>query len=241
MPSASGAPSCRPPDVPSRSYLQRIAEPVAGGTPVLFAAPRPPPEDSRPPAFAPAQALRGALATPPQARASDATSAPAASNSEASATAVARSPSASPDFTEPAVESAAAFASPPASSPAVSAADSARASASGKPGLAGPVDLGSVAAPAVPSGFEADASARSDLGLTLLPRPPGIDDPPRSEGSGGRIHIGAVEIRTTPPPAAAPPIPTASVDRSSAPSHVLGGPSTPVSRGYGWRYGLLQS
>ena len=70
-------------------------------------------------------------------------------------------------------------------------------------------------------------------------------DPPRIapaatsehvESAAPRIHIGAVEVRTTPPP-----FPTALPPVASPPGHVLGGASAPVSRAYGWRFGLIQS
>jgi hypothetical protein len=45
-----------------------------------------------------------------------------------------------------------------------------------------------------------------------------------------RIHIGVIEVRTTPSPPAAPAAPRALV-----------APPAPISRGYGWRFGLIQS
>jgi hypothetical protein len=250
MPSASGAPSCRPLDVPRRSYLQRIAEPLAGGAPALFAAPRALPEDSRPPASATAQTLRRVSAGGLQARASAAaSSSPETSNDVASPTTGASVQVASPKL-ERGVEPEPTFPSAPLPRPALAAVEPAPAAAPAEPGSVGSVDLGALAAPAAPYptsvfeteatpaawGFERDGAARSELGVTP-PSGPAFD-PPRPEGPAGRIHIGAVEIRTAPPPAAAAPPPVAP---SAAPSHVLGGPSTPFSRGYSWRYGLIQS
>ena len=63
MPSASAAlRPARPDAVARRSYLQRIAEPLRPGDPVLFAVPRPPPGEARaavemPPTPRPAAAL----------------------------------------------------------------------------------------------------------------------------------------------------------------------------------------
>jgi len=59
----------------------------------------------------------------------------------------------------------------------------------------------------------------------------------RAAGAGPRIHIGHVEVRTSPPPAPLPPI-------APPPVHIAAQPqaaAAPVSRGYGWRYGLSQS
>jgi hypothetical protein len=48
-----------------------------------------------------------------------------------------------------------------------------------------------------------------------------------------RIHIGTVEVRAAPPPAPAP-VPQA------APRAAPRGETTPISRGYAWRFGLVQ-
>jgi hypothetical protein len=66
------------------------------------------------------------------------------------------------------------------------------------------------------------------------PRPRGGDPLPGSEPASPRLHIGTIEIRTSAPPAAAPAVAT------PAPSASPARPSQPASRGYAWRYGLIQ-
>jgi len=51
-----------------------------------------------------------------------------------------------------------------------------------------------------------------------------------------RIHIGTIEVRTTPPPAPQPSPPAAPVPTGASRDSA----SVPVSRGYGWRFGLSQ-
>ena len=53
MPSGSAAARHWPPDVAGRTYLQRIAQPLRPGDPVLFAMPQVAPDDARPPATPP--------------------------------------------------------------------------------------------------------------------------------------------------------------------------------------------
>ncbi len=53
MPSGSAAARQWPPDVAGRTYLQRIAQPLRPGDPVLFAMPQVAPDDARPPATPP--------------------------------------------------------------------------------------------------------------------------------------------------------------------------------------------
>ena len=65
-------------------------------------------------------------------------------------------------------------------------------------------------------------------------RPPGATPP---EDAGGppppRIHIGTVEVRAAPPPVPVP-VPQATPRAASRPEAV------PMSRGYAWRFGLVQ-
>src|SRR5579864_7397278 len=53
MPSGFAAARHWPPDVAGRTYLQRIAQPLRPGDPLLFAMPQVAPDDARPPATAP--------------------------------------------------------------------------------------------------------------------------------------------------------------------------------------------
>jgi len=55
------------------------------------------------------------------------------------------------------------------------------------------------------------------------------------------IHIGTIEIRSTPPQAPAPQPPPAPARAPAAAGSAFGAnAAAPVSRGYGWRFGLIQ-
>ena len=210
MPSASAAlRPARPDAVARRSYLQRIAEPLRPGDPVLFAVPRPPPGEARaavemPPTPRPAAALHAPAHSPrAEARLAPATS-PNAAHKPAPAEAAAESTLA------PTENAAASGELPPASS-------SARTSLQPAP------------APREPA---PDMIARARL-VTIEPEAPG--EPLLSTSSSGsapapRIHIGTVEVRSAAPPAPARPAARV-LPRTDA---------APISRGYAWRFGLVQ-
>jgi hypothetical protein len=73
----------------------------------------------------------------------------------------------------------------------------------------------------------AERAAARELSPTVSSRAAGRSDTP---SPAPRIHIGVIEVRTTPSPPAAPAAPRALV-----------APPAPISRGYGWRFGLIQS
>jgi len=80
--------------------------------------------------------------------------------------------------------------------------------------------------PAIPS---ANATPR-------FPAPPQSISARTSDPASPRIHIGTIEVRTTPPPAPQPSPPAAPVPTGASRDSA----SVPVSRGYGWRFGLSQ-
>jgi hypothetical protein len=135
--------------------------------------------------------------------------------------------------------------------------------------LAAPADLHAfasqlhppaAAAPALPDparSLPPDAT-RSDALIwgepVALPPRPAVHDPfdppptprflPKAPGNAGatEIHIGTIEVRIAPPPAAVSPAPSpkAAMPPPAAPSLGAPLPAAPVARGYGWRFGLSQ-
>jgi hypothetical protein len=85
---------------------------------------------------------------------------------------------------------------------------------------------------------EATAPADPRAVVSSLER---LSAPPVLEQASPRIHIGTVEVRTTPqppPPAAVEP-PSPALPPAASPTS--GNATAQLSRAYGWRYGLIQS
>jgi hypothetical protein len=206
--------------VARRSYLQRIAQPLRAGDPVLFALPRAPSAESRaavempaPRATAPAKPLPPDRRTAPRvARAPDTAPpnetltplhAPAEMIVEAAAPAprertVLSDAPPPPSFTAPA---------PHELAPARRDTDPPPATVAHAPPR-----------PAAPQGPEASVS---------------VVRPPSTNGTvvAPRIHIGTVEVRSHTPPAP--------VARPAAPA-ARRADTPPISRGYAWHFGLIQ-
>jgi hypothetical protein len=270
--------------------LQRIAEPLRAGDPVLFAVPRPLPAEARAPVEAPATSPDAAeptrAATLRRRPASNAATrtAPNVSAAEVSTTATANPPAPA----DTAAVAPAAIAPPPSRSvvatddegiagrpPAVPPAEprlrfAARApneratarppaSTAGSPAdrAAAPHRLTSMwtATPSAPdvmsSDFPASETTAPDIiapaarpvsaGIAAEPPPASISPPtPMATPVIGaapapRIHIGTVEVRTAPSPAA----PVAASPARGAAAAPRGG-TAPIARGYAWRFGLVQ-
>ena len=249
-----------------RSYLQRIAEPLRANDPVLFALPHPAPDEARPAAMNPILAS-GAVSTTPMLRraparaisspapvAASGSSVPPAPAAVAPADAVANAmPDAAgtPAFQASSAERHAAAAepgmrsAPPRSPEPVQAPDE-----SPKPAPAGHRVAGFVRQPppatfqaAPPSAAFEVAAASPGIAPSGTPdalqaeparrQPPSPAAPMPNTGSAApRIHIGTVEVRSAAPPPAPVPPPTAA--RSTPPA------AAPISRGYAWRFGLVQ-
>jgi hypothetical protein len=196
-----------------QSYLQRIAEPLRPRDPVLFAMPRPPQSEARAAAEVP-------VAKPAAPASSRRASSRVVPNPAPAPPNAARTPAPEPveaatETPAPTERTAAGVFIPPASMSARTALDPAPA----------PREIGSMR----------DMIAAA-MGVTIGPEPPGGPPPsPLSMPSAGsapapRIHIGTVEVRSAAPPPAPTP-PTAAAPRMDA---------TPISRGYAWRFGLIQ-
>ena len=212
-----------------RSYLQRIAEPLPPGQPVLFAVPRPAADAVRPAAApktraAPAPRLKPATTESPQ---------PAAPTPSTSATAgappfrSAEAPHVAPDA--PGSGSVTTETLPMQTSPAEThPADSSP----------GPELLVSAEFPIV----GATDPIPGQLPTHAAP-PPNIARSWPSRSAGGappRVHIGTIEVRTSQPPAPAPPPPSGPARQPASTASPAFG-ATPYSRAYGWRFGLSQS
>lgn len=273
MPNGSAAARHWPPDVAGRTYLQRIAQPLRPGDPVLFAIPQVAPDDARPPATLPVASVTPAsgpvLRRTPSRVASPApmqAPSPRSAVSPAPADATAPPPALSAHGTDSAIAS-------PAPAPVVAgeqALNTRRADppAVQAPFVAAPVHMGvptaspleartteavapiapapapltseppaaSVAAAIDPPAARAINDAVPLPNRVTLPalRLPGAT-PPGDAGSPPppRIHIGTVEVRAAPPPAPVP-VPQSAPRAASRPD------AAPISRGYAWRFGLVQ-
>ena len=271
-----------------QSYLQRIAEPLRAGDPVLFAVPRPLPTDARAPIEAPATRLDaaepGRATTLRRRAASNAatraapdtsavgigaqTTAPAIADTTASTpapTVIAPPPShgiaatdddaarrapalrpaltetqlrpATPAPNEPAIARTltSTAGAPPdrASTPRHSASTwtaAPSASDSAAPDLAPPdMTVADIVAPAARP--EAAAIAAQPPPAAISPPTP-MATPATGATLAPRIHIGTVEVRAAPPPAAAS-------SPRAAPAAPRGA-AAPIARGYAWRFGLPQ-
>ena len=276
MPSGSAAARHWPPDVAARTYLQRIAQPLRPGDPVLFAMPQVAPDDARPPATPPVASVapasgpvlrrtpsRVASPAPMQSPPPRSAVSPAPANATAppptlaahGSEIAAASPVAAPVFAgEP--PSSSAHDNPPAMQ-APSAAVPASVSMDGP--AAAPLALRSTegVAPAAPvpalSTQEPPSESAAVAAIDPLPprashdavrlperaalpalrlpaaAPPGDTAGPQPP----RIHIGTVEVRAA-PPAVPVPVPQAAPRAASRPD------AAPISRGYAWRFGLVQ-
>ncbi len=104
------------------------------------------------------------------------------------------------------------------------------------PARASTLAIAPVTAVRAPRGAEAMAFA--DMAPRLQPQAqpsgPAAPTPAADPAAQPRIHIGTIEVRTSPagPPQPTPPLPS----RLSAPA----APTGSAPRGYGWRYGLSQ-
>ena len=276
MPSVSGALKPAQPDTMARrSYLQRIAEPLRAGDPVLFAVPHAGADETRPaaqpsasiaaappgratlrrratgrdPQHAPVadRATRSAplpeaaapadaiLSAAPDAATSQPPPAPRELPTQPRPAAEARTTPSAPDHpaaTEqqrepaPAARAIATAASPP---PSWSVAPTP---------LTEPPPAGIAAART--SETETSAAAAHPTAAAIVPEPIVAPQPtpasmPSAVASAApRIHIGTVEVRASAPaPAPAPPAAT-------TPRGAPRGDATPISRGYAWRFGLIQ-
>jgi hypothetical protein len=279
MPSGSAAARYWPPDVAGRTYLQRIAQPLRPGDPVLFAMPQVAPDDARPPATPPvtpaAPASGPVLRRTPSRAASPAlkqTPSPRSPMSPAPADAAAPPPVLSAHAPEiavaspapaPVVAGAQALSTrrpddpPAAQAPLAAAPEPAPAPVSMDGPAAAPLELQSTEAvaltatvptvsppgrPAVPvtAAIDHPPAAREIHDAEPLPdrvplpalRLPGAAPPADAGGPPPpRIHIGTVEVRAAPPPV---PVPQA------APRAAPRAEAAPISRGYAWRFGLVQ-
>lgn len=201
-----------------RSYLQRIAQPLLAGDPVLFAIPRAPSAD--PHTAAEASAPRAASAKPlvpvPQATSRIAAAADVGPSHQLLA------PAPAPD--EVAVEAATPALPerailPNALVPPSVAAPATRDRAPATRGTKTPPTTAARATPGAPAPQVPRAT------VTVV-RPPSAN----SSIAAPRIHIGTVEVRShTPTPAARAVTPGAR--RADA---------APISRGYAWHFGLIQ-
>jgi hypothetical protein len=248
-----------------RSYLKRIAEPLAIGEPVLFVVPRAPAGDARPAGgtasgTVPARATAVRTAPPPGAFVPVSLSHPAGSSArpqagarQAVATPAASGPAAVTDALRPRPE---ADARPSLFDPAPPrfAAEQTAASA-----------LAATRVPLVPFGSSQEQSTAPasvvdhsepggrETGTTFqaldrpAPEPPSIrlqdqvmpaqpqpatTAAPNHPGA-SRLHIGTIEVRVPAPPPA--PVP-AQTPPAGSPVRA----TTPLSRAYGWRFGLAQ-
>lgn len=273
MPSGSAAARHWPPDVAGRTYLQRIAQPLRPGDPVLFAMPQVAPDDARPPATAPVVSAVP-VPGPVLRRTPSRVASPAPMQAPSPRSAVSPVPAAAtippPALSAPGREIAAASPVPApvvagelplitgAASPPTQAPLAATPAQIDVP-TASPLEVGMTEAVAPtaptqtaqtsepPSAPVAAATidalpARATHDAVPLPdrvalpalRLPGAA-PPVDTGAPPppRIHIGTVEVRAAPPP---PPVPVP----QAAPRAASRPDGAPISRGYAWRFGLVQ-
>jgi hypothetical protein len=205
-----------------RSYLERVAEPLPPGQPVLFAAPRPAADSVRPAVASKAQTAAQPASPPkPTSAPSPATAPEPPPRRAAARNAVPAAPGSGP-LTAVA---------PPAQTPSsVAAANSA--SSSSHPALTGtavlPIDS---AADLIPEQHPPSVVLQPHISSAASPKPVGTVPP--------RIHIGTIEVRTLPTPAPGPP-PRPAPPQHPASHSPSGAAAAPFSRAYGWRFGLIQ-
>ena len=260
------------PDVAGRTYLQRIAQPLRPGDPVLFAMPQVAPDDARPPAMPPVASAAPAsgpvlrrtpsrIASPPPMQAplprsavspapAEATTPPPmmsahgpeiAAASPAPGPVVAGESSLITGAPLPAIQARFGAAPPsvdlPRASPLEVRTTEAVAPIAPTPTVATRESTSaSVAAKAIDP-----PAARAALDVVPTPdrvarpplRLPGATPPADAGGPPPRIHIGTVEVRAAPPPVPVP-VPQAAPRAESRPD------AAPISRGYAWRFGLVQ-
>lgn len=242
-----------------RNYLQRIAEPIQPGEPVLFAVPHPARNSARPAANRPADIIRRApafaRAAGPAAAVSQQTpaastpslpvlppvAAPAAAAAEIAPVRMAADEPAS-ERPSPAVE-----ALPPASpsfvpptAPPVAAEPLAATARVSEP----PIAEVAVATAEHPDRQVAREPERASSSARPVRLPADLPNrsveaagrPPAQVSAPPRIYIGTVEVRVIAPQ----PAPTPVVAQPSAPSAAAPAPRELISRGYGWRLGVGQ-
>ena len=201
-----------------QSYLQRIAQPLRAGDPIMFAIPRAPKAEPHPASDASAPRVAPAK---PRAPVHDTTSRAAA------ATAVGMSDELLPSARAPdeVAAEAATLALPerPISPPDARVP---RPVAAPAPRDRAPAARSTESPPATPAPAASGALPPIHNPPVAVIRPPPANDPVAPL----RIHIGAVEVRShTPAPAPRAAVPTAR--RADA---------APISRGYAWRFGFIQ-
>jgi hypothetical protein len=208
-----------------RSYLRRIAEPLTPGLPALFSVPSAAPGEQRPPVApvaAATPALRRTAARP--SAASSAGRAPRASfGGDRRAT---------PNMPPSPTEGEKLFGVPGTApnGPAITT------------GIAPPSVIATdLSRPSIDPAGETDAMAPAEPGAVTLPLEPPAAPPAGLEPTSPRIHIGTVEVRTTPQPLPPTPVQPPSPAVPPAASPASGNAAAPLSRAYGWRYGLIQA
>jgi hypothetical protein len=201
-----------------RSYLSRIAQPLAAADPVVWSTPRASADEARPAV----QATAADTGLPPSRTAAYPLDAPARGPSppQRPAQTIAASPApiaASARPPRPALGGYVVSSSVPAGSPT----DGAPVAPNGEPEAPtqGPVDRPPVHAAAP----ERSAAPRATSGATA--RASVADATPR-------LHIGAIEVRLAPPPPAPPPPARSLPAAPAAPA--------PLARAYASRFGLAQ-
>jgi hypothetical protein len=258
--------------MPRRSYLHRIAEPLSPGDPVLFAVPRPPPEEARAasemqtptpaaPSRAPTLRRRASASAAPAATATTqhATAAPVATGAasfvpspraSASDQPIAAAPPVPLSTQPPPIAGERTTRITPPAAPAPDEAterqhgptgqrvvESASASPLVLPGDAAPRDLVSISAVSDPPPKTVAPTART---MPVVPDPFDEPQPARLPTPGGRatprIHIGTVEVRSATPALPQAPPPPAPRAAPASPR----GDTASISRGYAWRFGLVQ-
>lgn len=252
-----------------RSYLQRIAEPLRRGDPVLFAIPSATPDEARPFATARAAPITTASSAPVVRRKPLAVAPPVASAPAPAALASSSAPLSAADASvieeqvaTPPVSVSRAQAipldmdhapehpAPPLVPPTAEPADRVPfEQVASSPIAAADIETGYSQQETIPGSHPASQEVApavapgatqqtSPMTMTTSTEPPLSDAPsspqysPRATAAPPRIYIGTVEVHAVAPspPTTPDPAPVA------APSV----PSAPISRGYGWRFGLVQ-
>lgn len=267
MPSASAAFNPKRPDMARRTYLQRVAEPLRAGDPVLFAVPHAPPDEARPaanPIITPASPRAAALSVSRRAEASLPITQPQAPSAQGQPRLDAAPPAVSPEIAASGVQAPSERRSEDGQDPPLpvrlqppAPTDRTRVDIVDAMRLPGE-PLPSVATPdfiSTPDSGAVEAAARSQAAASPAPRMRSpepaaqpqarLDDPvhpaqpgpattaARDPAPAPRLHIGTIEVRASAPQA--PPMPQPAV--RAAPSRQ---DAAPLSRAYGWRFGLVQ-
>lgn len=209
-----------------RSYLGRVAEPLPPGQPVLFAVPRPAPDAVRPAATPKARTASAPAAKPATA------AAPKPTAVSPSAPAAAAAPllhlDARSDAAPAAIGDGPLTATPPPTQVTQLSTGSIHTSSSPEPASAAELPIVSVH-DRLPAQFPTSAAPLANISWAA--KPVGHAPP--------RIHIGTIEVRTSPPPAPVPAGPPSPQQQSASTSP--SGDTVAYSRAYGWRFGLSQS